>query len=125
MTAIDRTAYPRPGSRLTHEELRARYNLTETDLTFVAWDARGDIGRLLLAVLLKARQDFGYFPVPGEVHASIAACRGAAGPDCATPADCRSSLVEQDLSLPCRGSDTPWRYALRRNGRMPAERHRP
>jgi Domain of unknown function (DUF4158) len=36
-------------------------------------NARGDVGRLLLAVLLKARQDFGYFPVPGEVHASIAA----------------------------------------------------
>jgi len=34
MTAIDRTAYPRPGSRLTREELRARYTLTETDLIF-------------------------------------------------------------------------------------------
>ena len=35
MTAIDRTAYPQPGSRLTREELRARYTLTETDLTFI------------------------------------------------------------------------------------------
>ena len=35
MTAIDRTAYPRPGARLTREELGARYDLTETDLTFV------------------------------------------------------------------------------------------
>jgi hypothetical protein len=34
MTAIDRTAYPRPGSRLTYEELRARYTLSDTDLTF-------------------------------------------------------------------------------------------
>ena len=26
MTAIDRTAYPRPGARLTREELNARYD---------------------------------------------------------------------------------------------------
>jgi hypothetical protein len=73
MTAIDRTAYPRPGARLSREELGARYDLTETDRTFVHANARGDVGRLLLAVLLKTRRDFGYFPVPGEVHASIAA----------------------------------------------------
>jgi TnpA family transposase len=73
MTAIDRTAYPLPGARLSHEELGHRYDLTETDLTFVRANARGDIGRLLLAVLLKARQDFGYFPMPGEVHAGIVA----------------------------------------------------
>jgi hypothetical protein len=35
MTSIDRTAYPRPGSRLTREELRVRYTLTEMDLTFI------------------------------------------------------------------------------------------
>jgi hypothetical protein len=69
MTAIDRTAYPRPGSRLTHEELRARYTLTETDLTFVRLGARGDIGRLTLATLLKARQDLGSFPAMDEIHA--------------------------------------------------------
>ena len=55
MTAIDRTAYPRPGARLSREELSARYDLTETDLTFVRANARGDAGRLLLAVLLKAQ----------------------------------------------------------------------
>jgi TnpA family transposase len=73
MTAIDRTAYPRPGGRLSREELGRRYDLTETDLTFVRAHARGDIGRLLLAVLLKARQDFGYFPAPSEVHGGIVA----------------------------------------------------
>ena len=73
MTAIDRTAYPRAGSRLTHEELRARYTLTETDLTFIRLGARGDIGRLMLATLLKARQDVGYFPVTEEVHADTMA----------------------------------------------------
>jgi hypothetical protein len=69
MTAIDRTAYPRPGSRLTREELRARYTLTETDLAFIRLCARGEIGRLMLATLLKARQDLGYFPATDEIHA--------------------------------------------------------
>jgi len=51
MTAIDRTAYPRPGLPLTREELRARYALTETDLTFIRLGARGEVGRLMLATL--------------------------------------------------------------------------
>ena len=73
MTAIDRTAYPRPGLRLTREELRARYALTETDLTFIRLGARGEVGRLMLATLLKARQDLGYFPMMDEVHADTVA----------------------------------------------------
>ena len=73
MTAIDRTAYPRPGSRLTREELRARYTLTETDLTFIRLGARGETGRLMLATLLKARQDLGYFPATDELHADTVA----------------------------------------------------
>ena len=73
MTAIDRTAYPCPGAWLSREELDSRYDLTEVDLTFVRANARGDIGRLLLAVLLKTRQDLGCFPVPSEVHAGIVA----------------------------------------------------
>jgi TnpA family transposase len=73
MTAIDRTAYPRPGLPLTREELRARYALTETDLTFIRLGARGEVGRLMLATLLKARQDLGYFPMMDEVHADIVA----------------------------------------------------
>ena len=73
MTAIDRTVYPRPGTRLTREELGTRYALSETDLTFVNAHARGDAGRLLLAVLLKARQDLGCFPAPDDVHAGTVA----------------------------------------------------
>jgi Domain of unknown function (DUF4158) len=73
MTAIDRTAYPRPGSRLTREELRARYTLTETDLIFIHLGARGEIGRLMLATMLKTRQDLGCFPATDEVHADTAA----------------------------------------------------
>src|SRR3954463_14401093 len=88
MTAIDRTAYPRPRARLSREELGFRYDLTETDLTFVRANARGDNGRLLLAVLLKSRRDFGCFPGLGEVHAGIVgACRVATRPGNAASAD--------------------------------------
>jgi hypothetical protein len=61
MTAIDRTAYPRPGPRLTREELSARYALTERDLAFVRMSARGAAGRVMLATLLKARQNLAWF----------------------------------------------------------------
>lgn len=74
MTAIDRTAYPRPASRLTHEELAARYRLSDADIAFVRTSSRGDVGRLLIATLLKTRQDLGYFATPAEVHAGTAAC---------------------------------------------------
>ncbi len=73
MTAIDRTAYPRPGARLTHEELDARYALTATDLAFIRGSARGKVGRLMLAALLKARQDLGCFPALDELHADTIA----------------------------------------------------
>lgn len=73
MTAIDRTAYPRPGAKLTREELDARYTLSEADLALVQATARGDDGRLLLAALLKARQDLGLFPALDELHAGTVA----------------------------------------------------
>ena len=68
MTAIDRTAYPRPGARLTREELTARYDLADADLAFIRANARGDAGRLTLATLLKTRQDLGCFTMPEEAH---------------------------------------------------------
>jgi Domain of unknown function (DUF4158) len=55
MTAIDRTAYPRPGARLTREELKARYELSDADLAFVRANARGDAGRLLMATPIPLR----------------------------------------------------------------------
>ena len=73
MTAIDRTAYPRPGTRLTQEELDGRYGRTDADLAFVRATARGGEGRLLLAVLLKTRRDLGCFAAPNEVHAGTVA----------------------------------------------------
>src|SRR5258708_4138757 len=68
MTAIDRTAYPRLGLRLNHEELDARYTVTETDRAFVCANTRGEVGSLVLAMLVKTRQDFGCFPALGEMH---------------------------------------------------------
>ena len=68
MTAIDRTAYPRPGARLTRDELGARYSLSDTDFDFIRASARGDSGRMLLATLLKTRQDLGYLATPDEIH---------------------------------------------------------
>ena len=60
MTAIDRTAYPRPGEPLSQEELVRRYSLSESDLTFINNKARGVSGRVTLAALLKSRQDTGF-----------------------------------------------------------------
>ena len=88
MTALNRTAYPRPGARLTGEELGARYALTDADLAFIRMSARGDTGWLLLATLLKARQDHGCFPAQNEIHVStlahLAAQLGVAAPEAST-----------------------------------------
>ena len=73
MTAIDRTAYPRPGARLTREELAARYDFADADLAFIRANARGDAGRLMLATLLKTRQDLGCFAMPEEAHSDTVA----------------------------------------------------
>lgn len=73
MTAIDRTAFPRSGARLTREELNARYGLSDADLAFIQAYARGNAGRLLMATLLKTRQDLGCFAAPDEVHADTVA----------------------------------------------------
>jgi hypothetical protein len=73
MTAIDRTAYPRPGERLTREELDARYDLSGSDHTLIRATALSDAVRLTLATLLKARQDLGCFPAPLDVHCDTVA----------------------------------------------------
>jgi TnpA family transposase len=73
MTAIDRTAYPRPGERLTREELDIRYSLSESDHAFIRITVRSDAGRLTLAALLKARQDLGCFPAPLDIHCDTVA----------------------------------------------------
>jgi hypothetical protein len=72
MTAINRTAYPRLDTRPNHEELDASYTLTEADYAFVRASSRGETGRLVLAMLLKARQNLGYFPALEEVQVDTA-----------------------------------------------------
>jgi len=84
MTAIDRTVYPRPGALLTRDELSARYDLAESEVAFIRANARGDAGRLVLATLLKTRQDLGCFTMPDEAHpatvAHLASQLGLRGP---------------------------------------------
>src|SRR4051812_17247184 len=71
MTAMDRTAYPRPGERLTREELQTRYGLSEADHAFLQATARGEAGRLTLVTILKTRLDLGVFPALEEIDAGI------------------------------------------------------
>ena len=113
MTAIDRTVYPRPGTRLTREELSARYDLTEADLAFIRASARGDMGRLLLATLLKTRRDLGCFPAPDAVHAGtvahLAAQLGSAAPQAWTDETRRTkSLYRYQAAVRSHLSVTPY-----------------
>jgi hypothetical protein len=71
MTAIDRTAYPNLGETLTREELVARHSLSDADKEFISVNARGEAGRLTLAVLLAVRRDVGCFPASGETHTCV------------------------------------------------------
>ncbi len=118
MTAIDRTAYPQPGIRLTREELGTRYALSEADLAFVKAQARGDAGRLLLAVLLKARQDLGCFPPPDEVHAGtvahLATQLGVASPTASDWPRRTKSLYRYQAAVRAYLSATPFDDAAER-----------
>ena len=67
MTSIDRTAYPRFARRLSEEELEERYDLTPAEGRFLASNARTGSAYLTLAVMLKTRQQLGYFPACSEV----------------------------------------------------------
>jgi hypothetical protein len=71
MASIDRTAYPRLSKRCTGQELAIQYRLSEQELGFVRRSARGNKGRLSLAVLLKTRQHLAYFPALEEVSDQI------------------------------------------------------
>ena len=59
MTAINRTAYPRLDARLNHEELAARYALTEADHAFIRASSRGETGRLVLGHAAESAAGFG------------------------------------------------------------------
>ena len=76
MASIDRTAYPRFPAQLGDRELDRDYRLSDPERLFVRRQARGDAGRLSLALLLKTRQRLGYFAVlveiPERVRAHVA-----------------------------------------------------
>jgi TnpA family transposase len=67
MASIDRTAYPRPQSRLSDDERNARYSLSGEERDFVRANARGTEQRLTLALMLKTFGHLGYFPDLSEI----------------------------------------------------------
>ncbi len=76
MASLDRTAYPRLGKRFSDEELCACYELSGEEQDFVRRNAHKDNGRLTLAIMLKTRQQLGYFPdlaeVPDQIRTHLA-----------------------------------------------------
>lgn len=71
MTSIDRTAYPRFTNHLNQRELKERYSVTIEERLFISQAAKGSSGRLTLAILLKVRQQLGYFPFLNDVPLAI------------------------------------------------------
>jgi TnpA family transposase len=78
MASIERTAYPRFSHELSEQELDARFGPTfeETELTLR--ESLGDEARLTFLVLLKFRQQLGYFPLVDEVPEQVVAFLRAA-----------------------------------------------
>ncbi|CAK3721598.1 hypothetical protein VCRA2120E57_1510001 [Vibrio crassostreae] len=62
MVSIERTAYPRFYNQPSERELQAYYAITDIERNFVLHTANGNSGRLTLLVMLKTRQQLGYFP---------------------------------------------------------------
>jgi TnpA family transposase len=82
MASLERTAYPRIGNRLNDKELEAGYALSEQERSFIRRHSRGDTGQLSLAIVLKTRQQVGYFPaladVPDRIRLHLARLLGIA-----------------------------------------------
>ena len=74
MTTLDRTAYPHLNKPLTERELAACYTLDDREKAFIDLNARGDRGPLVLAILLKTRQQLGYFVPLTQVPVSVTTC---------------------------------------------------
>jgi TnpA family transposase len=77
MASIDRTAYPHFNKRLSDKELSNCYELNDEEQDFIHRYARNDRGYLVLSVILKTRQQLGYFAalqdVPNQIviHLSV------------------------------------------------------
>ncbi|MCP4305568.1 MAG: DUF4158 domain-containing protein, partial [bacterium] len=67
MASIERTAYPRLRSRLSEDELNARYSLSGEERDFVRANARGTEQRLTFALMLNTFRHLGYFPDLSEI----------------------------------------------------------
>ena len=77
MASIDRTAYPHFSKRLSDKELSNCYGLNNEEQDFIHRYARNDRGYLVLSVILKTRQQLGYFAalqdVPNQIVTHLSA----------------------------------------------------
>ena len=71
MASIDRTAYPRFSHPLSDQELDARYGPTDEETALTLEKSLGAGARLTFLVMLKSRQQLGYFPLLDEVPKQI------------------------------------------------------
>ena len=78
MASIERTVYPRFPNALSDQELDAHFGPTDEETALTAEARLGGSARLTLLVLLKARQQLGYFPGLDEMPESIVAFLRAA-----------------------------------------------
>jgi len=68
MTSITKTAYPRFKKFYKLQDLEKVFQVTETELQFIAKKARGKSQQLTLLTLLKSHQHLGYLPNLGSIH---------------------------------------------------------
>ena len=74
MISIDRTAYPHFSKQLSDKELTACYTLNAKERAFVQRHTRRGRRCLALAVMLKTRQQLGYFVILTKIPSSIVSC---------------------------------------------------
>ena len=72
-----RTAYPVFKEYVTADELSEFYTPTDDELNFIKQNAKGDVARLSLAILLKAFQKLGYLPQVASVPVEVVKYIGA------------------------------------------------
>ena len=65
MASLDRTAYPRLPKQLSDEELEVQFGPTDEESALTFKESIGDSARLTFLVMLKTRQQLGYFPLLG------------------------------------------------------------
>jgi len=71
MTSITKTAYPRFKKFYKLQDLEKVFQVTETELQFIAKKARGKSQQLTLLTLLKSHQHLGYLPNLGSIPKSV------------------------------------------------------